>query len=133
MHAGSIDEPFLSMLCIFSSLLLSADFVQKYFFSKNYFRNTSECQTVWIQIRTTILSIFIWVQTVCNCYEQTTKTSLARKGLKGTKITGERFLMLWAYIIFLVHTVRTLMRCHILWVYNICKSSCLWERAVWKL
>ena len=34
------------------------------FFTKNYFRNTirSECQMVWIHIRTDIL---IWVQTVC--------------------------------------------------------------------
>ena len=25
----------------------------------------SECQTVWIQIKTDILLVFIWVQTVC--------------------------------------------------------------------
>ena len=31
------------------------------------------CQTVWIQIRTDILSVLIWVQTVCKCYQQTTK------------------------------------------------------------
>ena len=42
-------------------------------------------------------------KTVCNGYQQMTKMPLARKELKGTKITGERFLMLWAYIIFIVH------------------------------
>ena len=30
------------------------------------------CQTVWIQIRTDVLSVLIWVQTVCKCYQQTT-------------------------------------------------------------
>ena len=32
----------------------------------------SECQTVWIQIRSDILSGLIWVQTVCKDYQQTT-------------------------------------------------------------
>ena len=31
-----------------------------------------ECQAVWIQIRTDILSVLIWVQTVCKVYEQMT-------------------------------------------------------------
>ena len=31
----------------------------------------SECQTVWIQIRTDLLSVLIWVQTVCKGYRQT--------------------------------------------------------------
>ena len=35
----------------------------------------SECQTVWIQIRTDILLVFIWAQTVCKGYWQTTKLS----------------------------------------------------------
>ena len=34
------------------------------FFSKNYFKNT-KCAMVWIQIETDILSVLIWVQTVC--------------------------------------------------------------------
>ena len=34
---------------------------------------TSECQTVWIQIRSNILSGLIWVQTVCKVYQQTTQ------------------------------------------------------------
>ena len=29
----------------------------------------SECQTVWIQIRTGILTVLIWVQTVCKIYQ----------------------------------------------------------------
>ena len=38
----------------------------------------SECQTVWIQIRTDLLSDLIWVQTVCKGYQQTIKVA-ARK------------------------------------------------------
>ena len=30
------------------------------------------CQTVWIQIRSDVLSGMIWVQTVCKGYQQTT-------------------------------------------------------------
>ena len=37
----------------------------------------SKCQTVWIQIRTDILSVLIRVQTVCKGYQHTTKSPLA--------------------------------------------------------
>ena len=33
---------------------------------------SSECQTVWIQIRSDKMSILIWVQPICKCYQQTT-------------------------------------------------------------
>ena len=33
----------------------------------------SEYQMVWIQIRTDMQSVLIWVQTVCKGYQQTTK------------------------------------------------------------
>ena len=35
------------------------------FLKINYPGPLSECQTVWIQIKTDILLVFIWVQTVC--------------------------------------------------------------------
>ena len=71
-------------------LLLSDNFFQNKLFSKNYFfqkilsETLSECQTVKIQIRTDILSVLIGVQTVCKCYQQTKKSPLAMKELKGT-------------------------------------------------
>ena len=60
-------------------LLSSADFFQNQLFLK-ILSGTSECQTVWIQIRTDILSVLLWVQTVCKGYQQTTKvtTSMER-------------------------------------------------------
>ena len=42
----------------------------------------SECQTVWIQIRMYILSVLIWVQTVCKGYQQTTKIAANKEGVK---------------------------------------------------
>ena len=39
----------------------------------------SECQMVWIQIRTDILSVLIWVQTVSKGYQQTTKVATSKK------------------------------------------------------
>ena len=35
--------------------------------------NTTECQTVWFEIRPDILSGLIWVQTVCKGYQQTAR------------------------------------------------------------
>ena len=47
---------------------------------KNLSGTLSECQTFWIQISTDILSVLIWVQTVCKEYQQTTKgTTTASK------------------------------------------------------
>ena len=47
----------------------------------------SECQTVWIQIKTDILLVFIWVQNVCKGYWQTTKLSTGMQRV----ITGKYF------------------------------------------
>ena len=47
----------------------------------------SECQTVWIQIKTDILLVFIWVQTVSKGYWQTTKLSTGVQRV----ITGKYF------------------------------------------
>ena len=50
------------------------------YFKINFFQNIlsgphSECQTVWIQIRTDILSVLNWVQSVSNGYRQTTEVA----------------------------------------------------------
>ena len=55
-------------------LLPSADLSFKSFFQKQ-----NQCQTVWIQIRTYILSVLIWVQTICKGYQQTTKVTLSKE------------------------------------------------------
>ena len=55
-------------------LLLFADFFQKELFQKILSETlVSGCQTVWIQIRTDILWVLIWVQRVCKGYQQATK------------------------------------------------------------
>ena len=57
------------------------------FFKINFFQNNlsgtllSESQKVWIQIRTDILSVLIWVQTVCKGY--LLKTNVAASKEKG--------------------------------------------------
>ena len=63
------------MLGNFACFLLSADFFLFSlinFFQKNLSGIPSECQTVWIQIRSDVLSGLIWVQTVSKGYQQTT-------------------------------------------------------------
>ena len=63
-------------------LLLSfADFFKIYRFEKFL------CQTVWIQIMTDILSVVIWVQTVCKGYQLTTKVCV-----KGAQCLSGRVL-----------------------------------------
>ena len=39
-------------------------------------------QTVWIQIRTDILSVLIWIKTVCKRYQETTKFARSMEGVK---------------------------------------------------
>ena len=52
------------------------------FLKKKAFRNTiRDSQTVWIQIRTDILSVLIWVQTVCKGYQQTTQITSNKEGV----------------------------------------------------
>ena len=63
-------------------------FLQKLTFSKDSFRKTFIVlsQTVWIQIKTNILQVIIWVQTVCKSYQQMTKVAAARKELTLTSL-----------------------------------------------
>ena len=66
---------FFASWVILHAFLLYVDFFLKWTFSKKSFRNTSECQTVWVQVRPDILSGLIWVQTVSKGYKQTTKVA----------------------------------------------------------
>ena len=58
-------------------LLSSADFFQNELFSKNLSGTLAVSQMVWIQIRADIMSVLIWVQTVCKGYQQMIKSQLA--------------------------------------------------------
>ena len=49
---------------LFMMLLSFADFFQNQLFQKLLSGKLSDCQSVWIQIRTDFLSVLIWVQTV---------------------------------------------------------------------
>ena len=61
-------------------LLSSADFFSKLTFQKKKISETlAEHQTVWIQVRTDVLSVLIWVQTVCNAYQQTTEVAASKE------------------------------------------------------
>ena len=57
-----------------------------FFFFKN---NLSEFQSVWIQIRTDIRSVLIWVQTVCKDLEQTEKIATTKEKVKLRNLTEE--------------------------------------------
>ena len=61
------------MLGNFSSFFyLFADFLKKYFFQKNLSGTLSECETIniLIQIKTYVVLVQIWVQTVCKGNKQ---------------------------------------------------------------
>ena len=66
--AGSKLFAYWVILHIFCRLLIFS----KLTFSRKNSGTLSEYQVVWIQIRTDILSVLIWVQTVCKGYQQTT-------------------------------------------------------------
>ena len=62
-------------------LLSSADIFQNYYFQKSLSETLSGCQTVWTKIRTDIMLVLIWVQTVCKDYQQTTKVAVSNEVL----------------------------------------------------
>ena len=66
-------------------LLSSADFFKIINFKKKS-GTLSKCQMVWIQIRTNILLVLIWVQTVCKGYQQMTKVATSKERFKCNKI-----------------------------------------------
>ena len=75
-------------------LLSSGDFFQNELFRKVLSGALSECQTVWIQIRTDILSILIWVQILCKGYQQTKEVTASKERIDETteeKITMDYF------------------------------------------
>ena len=73
---------------VFLYVFLSSSILKINFFFRNVFSGTpSECQTVWIQIRTDILSGLIKVQTVCNSYRHTSKVADSKEGVMGLLCT----------------------------------------------
>ena len=70
-----------------------AYFSQNYFFQKLNSGTQLECQRIWIQVRTDVLSDLIWVQTVCKGYQQMTKVATRRKGF------------LWIFYVFVLSCV----------------------------
>ena len=51
-------------MVIFHALVVICILFSKLTFSKNI-SGTLECQKVWIQIKTDVPSVLIWVQTIC--------------------------------------------------------------------
>ena len=62
-------------------LFLSADFFQNKLFQIKLSGTASECQMVWNLIRTDILSVLIWTQTVCKGYQQMIKVATSKESV----------------------------------------------------
>ena len=71
-------------------------------FQKILSGTVSECQIVWIHIRTDILLVLIWVQTDCKGYQQTTKiaASKERVNLFSVSVGTQWFLVAFTNLIF---------------------------------
>ena len=73
IYTQCLDSSSLQYLTFACSVIFHAFVVIWLFFKINFFKNIlgtlSECQMVWIQIGTDILSVLIWVQTVCKSYD----------------------------------------------------------------
>ena len=65
-------------------LLSSAAFFQNQLSQKILSGTPSECQTFWTQIRTNRMLVLIWVQTVCDGYQQMTKVAACRERVNMT-------------------------------------------------
>ena len=85
-HAECSDR--MTLCAMFGSLLVSvcllfANFYVKIIFFQLFLSvKPSECR---IQIRIDILSVLIWVQTVCKGYQQTQKSPLSREQLRAAQ------------------------------------------------
>ena len=58
------------------------NFFQNWHFPKILSETLSECQMVWLQIRTEALSALIWIQTFCKDYQQMTKVATSKEWVK---------------------------------------------------
>ena len=63
------------------------------FLKINHLGPLSECQTVWIQIKTDILLVFIWVQTVCKGYWQMTQLSTGMQRVIACKYFSVQYIV----------------------------------------
>ena len=81
----------LRTLCMLDNLSCFCCHLQTFFkikFFKKFFHEHLECQTVWTQIKTGILSVVIRVQTVCQGYQLTTKVSACMERINFTRAEG---------------------------------------------
>ena len=108
-------------------------FISKSTFSKKFFQyivTLPECQTVWIQIRTDVLSVLIWVQTVCKGSQPTTNSPHARKVHFHVAILLESIYFYCKFLIALryndqeLFTLRCSPACHIFGVWNKSPVGC---------
>ena len=68
------------------------------FLKINRSRPPSECQTVWIQIKTDILLVFIWVLLFAKGYWQTTKLSTGMQRVITGKYFSVQYIVSYRYI-----------------------------------
>ena len=74
----------------------------------------SECQTVWIQIRTDILSVLIRVQTVCSGYQLRTKVAASKERvevLHFINVIEKTFYHSW--LMYIVYSIHVLFACFV--------------------
>ena len=70
------------ILCIlgnFHVIVIVCRLFSKLTFFKTYFSNTSRVLNGFDPIRTNVILVLIWIQIVCQGYQQTTESSLAKK------------------------------------------------------
>ena len=90
-------------------LLSSADF-SKITFKKILSGTLSECQTNWVQTKTDVLSVLIWVQAVRKVYQQRTKVAASKESLNPDQ---RLFSIFYSYSMFLLVLI---------WVQTVCKG-----------
>ena len=100
-------------------ILSSADLFKINFYKKILSGTISGYQTDWIQIRTDIMSVLIWVHTVCKGYKQMTKVAASKDRVimvhqMDEKCCGSwsagitRSQLIWVYFVFKLEQVNSL-------------------------
>ena len=73
-----LDNPFHAFDAVCWCFFFKINFF-KYIFQEHY--HLLECQTIWIQFRTDVLSVLNWAQNVCKGYKQTLKVAISRQNV----------------------------------------------------
>ena len=91
-------------------------FFQNYYSQKTLLRNTIRVPNGWDpdqDIRANVLSVLIWVQIACKCYQQTTKVATSLKRVNHCPFENKIHIIYFTYFLFFNQFISNIMYDHV--------------------